>query len=72
MFVSDVVIISIVLIGVSYILFGKKKNVKEDSKFHKAVVKIVATIIAVLICCPWIWAILFFISMWFAMNYIPY
>ncbi|WQU98410.1 hypothetical protein KVK26_00865 [Helicobacter pylori] len=63
MFVADVVIISIVLIGVSYILFGKKKNVKEDSKFHKIVVKIVGIIIAVSICCPWIWAILFFISM---------
>ncbi len=61
MFVSDVVIISIVLIGVSYILFGKKKNVKEDSKLHKIVVKIVGIIIAVSICCPWIWAILFFI-----------
>ncbi len=72
MFVADVVIISIILIGVSYILFGKKKNVKEDSKFHKAVVKIVATIIAVTVCCPWIWAILFFISMWLAINVIPY
>ncbi len=72
MFVSDVVIISIVLIGVSYILFGKKKNVKEDSKFHKAVVKIVAIIIAVTVCCPWIWAILFFILMWLAINVIPY
>ncbi|OOP95211.1 hypothetical protein B0X48_00620, partial [Helicobacter pylori] len=32
MFATDVVIIFIVLIGVCYILFGKKKNVKKDSK----------------------------------------
>ncbi len=37
MFASDVVIIFIVLIGVCYILFGKKKNIKEDSKFHKTI-----------------------------------
>ncbi|GAA8009058.1 hypothetical protein HpCS36_00560 [Helicobacter pylori] len=35
MFVADIVIIFIVFIGVSYILFGKKKGVKEDSKFYK-------------------------------------
>ncbi len=32
MFVSDVVIIFIVLIGVSFILFGKEKNVKKGFK----------------------------------------
>lgn len=40
MFAADVVIIFIVLIGVCYILFGKEKDVKEDSKFHKTIIKI--------------------------------
>ncbi len=40
MFAADVVIIFAVFIGVSYILFGKKKDVKEDSKFHKTIIKI--------------------------------
>ena len=72
MFASDVVIILIIFFGVSFILFGKEKNVKEDSKFQKAVVKIIGIIIVVTICCPWIWMIVLLTSMWFAMNYIPY
>lgn len=44
MFAADVVIIFIVLIGVSYIFFGKKKDIKEDSKFHKTIMNIVFTI----------------------------
>lgn len=43
MFVADVVIIFIVFIGVSYILFGKKKDVKEDSKFYKTMMKVIFT-----------------------------
>ncbi|OOQ22914.1 hypothetical protein B0X55_07280, partial [Helicobacter pylori] len=37
MFVSDVVIILIVFFGVSFILFGKEKNVKKDSKILNAI-----------------------------------
>ncbi len=37
MFAAYILIIFIVLIGVSYVLFGKKKNVKEDSKFYKKI-----------------------------------
>ncbi len=32
MFASDIVIIFIIFFGVSFILFGKEKNVKKDSK----------------------------------------
>lgn len=52
MFAADVVIIFIVLIGVCYILFGKKKNIKEDSKFHKTIMNIVFTIAVVIVLCP--------------------
>ncbi|BDA07728.1 hypothetical protein OHP008_03630 [Helicobacter pylori] len=41
MFATDVVIIFIVFIGVSYILFGKKKDVKEDSKFYKTMMNVI-------------------------------
>ncbi|GAA7060589.1 hypothetical protein HpCHN102_03010 [Helicobacter pylori] len=49
MFAADVVIIFLVFIGVSYILFGKKKNVKEDSRFYKTMMNIIFTIVAVII-----------------------
>ncbi len=38
MFAADVVIMFIVFIGVSYIFFGKKKDIKEDSKFYKTII----------------------------------
>ncbi|GAA7289180.1 hypothetical protein HpCK53_03600 [Helicobacter pylori] len=60
MFATDVVIIFIVLIGVSYILFGKKKNIKEDSKFYKTMMNVIFTITAVIILCPWILMVLFY------------
>ncbi|GAA7198736.1 hypothetical protein HpCK2_00520 [Helicobacter pylori] len=60
MFAADVVIIFIVLIGVSYILFGKKKDIKEDSKFYKTMMNIIFTITAVIILCPWILMVLFY------------
>ncbi|GAA7988638.1 hypothetical protein HpCS18_00520 [Helicobacter pylori] len=60
MFATDVVIIFIVLIGVSYILFGKKKDIKEDSKFYKTMMNIIFTITAVIILCPWILMVLFY------------
>ncbi len=37
MFASDVVIIFIIFFGVSFILFGKEKNVKKDSKILDAI-----------------------------------
>ncbi|MEJ8599955.1 hypothetical protein MMN18_04530 [Helicobacter pylori] len=52
MFATAVVIIFIVFIGVSYIFFGKKKDVKEDSKFHKKVMNIIFTIAVVIVLCP--------------------
>ncbi|GAA7623843.1 hypothetical protein HpMMM27_02450 [Helicobacter pylori] len=52
MFAADIVIIFIVFIGVSYVLFGKKKGVKGDSKFHKKVMNIIFTIAVVIVLCP--------------------
>ncbi|GAA7444175.1 hypothetical protein MM0357_06290 [Helicobacter pylori] len=72
MFAADVVIIFIVFIGVSYILFGKKKNIEEDSKFHKAIMNIIFTIAVVIILCPWILMVLFYPIMYLLLNVIPY
>ncbi|MDU9759687.1 hypothetical protein [Helicobacter pylori] len=72
MFAADVVIIFIVLIGVSYILFGKKKGVKEDSKFHKTIMNIVFTIAVVIVLCPWILMVLFYPIMYLLLHVIPY
>ncbi|MFP6281902.1 hypothetical protein ACLGEC_03755 [Helicobacter pylori] len=71
MFVADVVIIFAVFIGVSYILFGKKKNVKEDSKFHKTIMNIIFTIVAVIVLCPWILMVLFYPIMHLLLHVIP-
>ena len=71
MFAADVVIIFIVLIGVCYILFGKKKNVKEDSKFHKTIMNIVFTIAVVIVLCPWILMVLFYPIMYLLLHVIP-
>ncbi|UOR23440.1 hypothetical protein MPF87_06295 [Helicobacter pylori] len=59
MFATDVVIIFIVFIGASYILFGKKKDVKEDSRFYKTMMNVIFTIVAAIILCPWILMVLF-------------
>ncbi|WP_231170457.1 hypothetical protein [Helicobacter pylori] len=72
MFVADVVIIFIVFIGVSYILFGKKKDVKEDSKFYKTMMDIIFTITAAIILCPWILMVLFYPIMYLLLYVIPY
>ncbi|WP_258234385.1 hypothetical protein [Helicobacter pylori] len=72
MFATDIVIIFIVLIGVSFILFGKEKNVKEDSKFYKTIMNIVFTIAVVIILCPWILMVLFYPIMYLLLNVIPY
>ncbi|GAA7315656.1 hypothetical protein HpM067_08280 [Helicobacter pylori] len=71
MFAADVVIIFIVFIGVSYILFGKKKDVKEDSKFHKTIMNVVFTIAVVIVLCPWILIILFYPIMYLLLHVIP-
>nr|WP_302054976.1 hypothetical protein [Helicobacter pylori] len=51
-FASDVVIIFIVFFGVSFILFGKKKNIKEDSKFYKTIMNTIFTIAVIIVLCP--------------------
>ncbi|GAA8171521.1 hypothetical protein UBN66_12440 [Helicobacter pylori] len=71
MFAADVVIIFIVLIGVSYIFFGKKKDVKEDPKFHKTIMNIVFAIAVVIVLCPWILIILFYPIMYLLLHVIP-
>ncbi|EQL70216.1 hypothetical protein N407_04585 [Helicobacter pylori FD662] len=72
MFATDIVIIFIVFIGVSYILFGKKKNVKEDPKFHKTIMNIIFTIATVIVLCPWVMMILFWIVAYLLSNVIHY
>ncbi|GAA7855224.1 hypothetical protein HpMS178_07440 [Helicobacter pylori] len=71
MFAADVVIIFIVFIGVSYILFGKKKNIKEDPKFYKTIMNIVFAIVVVIVLCPWILIILFYPIMYLLLHVIP-
>ncbi|GHP52042.1 hypothetical protein VN0227_00100 [Helicobacter pylori] len=72
MFAADIVIIFIVFIGVSYILFGKKKDVKEDSKFYKTMMNVIFTVTAVIILCPWILMVLFYPIMYLLLYVIPY
>ncbi|GAA7322503.1 hypothetical protein ID0642_13870 [Helicobacter pylori] len=67
----------IVFIGVSYILFGKKKDVKEDSKFYKTMMNVIFTITAAIITaaiilCPWILMVLFYPIMYLLLYVIPY
>nr|WP_120885717.1 hypothetical protein [Helicobacter pylori] len=71
MFAADVVIIFIVFIGVCYILFRKKKDIKEDSKFHKTIMNIVFTIAVVIVLCPWILMVLFYPIMYLLLHVIP-
>ncbi|MGL2686628.1 hypothetical protein ACQJ7F_05175 [Helicobacter pylori] len=59
MFVADIAIIFIVFIGVSYILFGKEKNVKKDSKILDAIMNIIFVIIIACIFFPWLPGLLF-------------
>ncbi len=63
MFASDVVIILIIFFGVSFILFGKEKNVKKDSKILDAIMNIIFVIIVACILFPWLPGLLFYI--WF-------
>ncbi|MFP6072945.1 hypothetical protein ACLF9C_03415 [Helicobacter pylori] len=64
--------IFIVFIGVSYILFGKKKDIKEDSKFHKTIMNIIFAIAVVIVLCPWILMVLFYPIMYLLLHVIPY
>ncbi len=72
MFASDVVIIFIIFFGVSFILFGREKNVKEDSKFYKTMMNVIFTIVAIIILCPWILMVLFYPIMFLLLYVIPY
>ncbi len=72
MFAADIVIIFIVFIGVSYVLFGKKKDVKEDSRFYKTMMNVIFTITATIILCPWILMALFYPIMFLLLYVIPY
>ncbi|GAA9268704.1 hypothetical protein TH0238_00520 [Helicobacter pylori] len=71
MFATDVVIILIVLIGVSYVFFGKKKDIKEDPKFHKTIMNIIFAIVVVIVLCPWILMVLFYPIMYLLLYVIP-
>ncbi|WQS67462.1 hypothetical protein KVD11_00855 [Helicobacter pylori] len=71
MFATDVVIIFIVLIGVSYILFRNKKNVKEDSKILDAIMNIIFVIIVACIFFPWLPGLLFYMFGFLALHVIP-
>lgn len=71
MFASDVIIIFIIFFGVSFILFGKQKDIKEDSKFHKTIMNIVFTIAVVIVLCPWILMVLFYPIMYLLLHVIP-
>ncbi|WP_254697026.1 hypothetical protein [Helicobacter pylori] len=72
MFATDIVIIFVVFIGVSYILFGKKKGVKEDSKFYKTIMNIIFVIIVACIFFPWLPMLLFYVFGFLALHVIPY
>ncbi|GAA7239276.1 hypothetical protein BD0080_06560 [Helicobacter pylori] len=76
MFASDVVIIFIIFFGVSFILFGKQKNVKKDSKILDAIMNIIFVIIVACIFCPWLLGLLlgllFNIFAFLALHVIPY
>ncbi|WP_237389109.1 hypothetical protein [Helicobacter pylori] len=71
MFASDVITIFIIFFGVSFILFGKEKDIKEDSKFHKTIMNIVFTIAVVIVLCPWILMVLFYPIMYLLPHVIP-
>ncbi|RVZ98288.1 hypothetical protein [Helicobacter pylori] len=76
MFASDVVIIFIIFFGVSFILFGKKKNVKKDSKILDFILDIIMNIIiyitVIAIFFPWVLMLLFYIFGFLALHVIPY
>ncbi|GAA8451617.1 hypothetical protein KKKH17_05180 [Helicobacter pylori] len=72
MFASDVVIIFIIFFGVSFILFGKEKNVKKGSKILDAIMNIIFAIIIACIFFPWLPMLLFYAFGFLALHVIPY
>ncbi|WP_000495433.1 hypothetical protein [Helicobacter pylori] len=72
MFTTDVVIIFAVFIGVCYILFGKEKNVKKDSKILDTIINIIFVIIIAFIFLPWLPMLLIDIFVFLALHVIPY
>ncbi|GAB0029570.1 hypothetical protein VN1349_09320 [Helicobacter pylori] len=72
MFAADVVIIFIIFFGVSFILFGKEKNVKKDSKILDTIMNIIFVIIVVCILFPWLPMLLFYVFGFSALHVIPY
>ncbi|EMH01545.1 hypothetical protein [Helicobacter pylori] len=73
MFASDVVIILIIFFGVSFILFGKEKNVKKDSKILDIIImNIVIYITVIAIFFPWVLMLLFYVFGFLALHVIPY
>ncbi|GAA7743722.1 hypothetical protein TH0138_00540 [Helicobacter pylori] len=72
MFVADILIIFIVFICVSFILFGKEKNVKKDSKILDTIMNIIFVIIVVCILFPWLPMLLFYVFGFLALHVIPY
>ncbi|WP_101024605.1 hypothetical protein [Helicobacter pylori] len=72
MFASDIVIIFIVFFGVSFILFGKEKNVKKDSKILDTIMNIIFVIIVACIFFPWLPMLLFYVFGFLALHVIPY
>ncbi|PUD59344.1 hypothetical protein [Helicobacter pylori] len=71
MFASDVVIIFIIFFGVSFILFGKEKDIKEDSKILDAIMNIIFVIIVACIFFPWLLGLLFYMFGFLALHVIP-
>ncbi|MGN8532708.1 hypothetical protein ACR9M6_03790 [Helicobacter pylori] len=72
MFASDVVIILIIFFGVSFILFGKEKNVKKDSKILDIIMNIIIFITVIAIFFPWVFMLLFYVFGFLALHVIPY
>ncbi|MDU9806531.1 hypothetical protein [Helicobacter pylori] len=72
MFASDVITIFIIFFGVSFILFGKQKNVKKDSKILDAIMNIIFVIIVACIFFPWLPMLLLYLFGFLALHVIPY
>ncbi|MDO7807289.1 hypothetical protein [Helicobacter pylori] len=64
--------ILIIFFGVSFILFGKEKNVKKDSKILDTIINIIFVIIIAFIFLPWLPMLLIDIFVFLALHVIPY
>ncbi len=76
MFVADILIIFIIFFGVSFILFGKEKNVKKDSKILNFILDLIMNIIFYLVVIaiffPWVLGLLFYVIVYLGLHVIPY